>query len=191
MSVEAKSNLRAEIRARRAALTPETRAEESEAIVRRITGWLEGIWLPRNPSEPIALYLATEREAGLDALVEWLWEREVTVLAPRVDLEHQALTFHPLYAWKDVTLGPWKLRQPPALAPVEPRLVLVPGIAFDLDGGRLGMGGGWYDRTLNAAHYVVGVALRCQLVPSLPLEPHDRRLEALVTPDSWHEFHAL
>jgi 5-formyltetrahydrofolate cyclo-ligase len=191
LSAEAKSNLRSEVRERRAALPPAKRREESEAIVQRLRDWLETRWLPQNPGEPIALYLAMEQEASLDALAEWLWARHVPVLAPRVDFEHQILTFHPLYAWADATKGPWQVRQPPALESVVPKLVLIPGMAFDLAGGRLGMGGGWYDRTLNPAQYIVGVALRCQLVPSLPLEPHDRRLDALVTPDSWHEFHPV
>ena len=73
--------------------------------------------------------------------------------------------------------------------PVTPDLVIVPLIAFTAAGGRLGQGGGHYDRWL-AAHprvVAVGIGWDTQLVESLPLEPHDRLLRAVVTPTRLYE----
>ena len=74
----------------------------------------------------------------------------------------------------------------PAAQLVTPDLVIVPVLAFDRTGGRLGQGGGHFDRTLGMLRaagevLVVGLAFAGQEVESLPLEPHDQRLDAILT----------
>lgn len=75
---------------------------------------------------------------------------------------------------------------PPAAAEVQPSLVLVPLVAFDRAGGRLGYGGGFYDRTLprlRAAQTVVAIGLAhgVQELAAVPREPHDQPLDWLAT----------
>jgi 5-formyltetrahydrofolate cyclo-ligase len=72
--------------------------------------------------------------------------------------------------------------QDPVLLPSEElTLVLVPGLAFDAAGGRLGRGGGFYDRFLTGVSCpTVGVCHRCQIVPSVPADPHDRQVGCVV-----------
>jgi 5-formyltetrahydrofolate cyclo-ligase len=76
---------------------------------------------------------------------------------------------------------------PTASVPVDHRsvdLVVVPGVAFTVDGRRLGQGGGWYDRFLADRRpdcQVIGVAFDEQVVDDVPMEPHDVRLRAVVT----------
>jgi 5-formyltetrahydrofolate cyclo-ligase len=83
--------------------------------------------------------------------------------------------------------GPLGAREPPSgapdVAPDEIDCVLVPGLGFSLDGHRLGRGGGHYDATLAAMPRAtrIGVAFEAQLMPTLPREPHDASLDALVT----------
>jgi len=63
-------------------------------------------------------------------------------------------------------------------------VVIVPGTAFTLDGHRLGQGGGWYDRFLQTVRpdcVTIGVAFGPQIVDELPIEPHDVRLDHVVT----------
>lgn len=63
---------------------------------------------------------------------------------------------------------------------------LVPGVAFDLNGGRLGRGRGYYDRLLRSARGLrVGICYEWQLLPSLPCEAHDVRMNALMTEKRW------
>ena len=88
-------------------------------------------------------------------------------------------------------VGPLGIREPPASAQaVDPASVtvwIVPGVAFTADGRRLGQGGGWYDRLLAAADPAaakLGVAYDFQVVPEVPVEPHDMRLSAVVTPSA-------
>lgn len=69
--------------------------------------------------------------------------------------------------------------------------VLVPGVAFDRHGGRMGYGGGYYDRFLaglGKKPYLLGVGFSMQVVDHVPLEPHDIPLDALVTEDGF--FHS-
>lgn len=89
----------------------------------------------------------------------------------------------PLIAWaaaedKDVAVPE------DALDPVWPDVVIVPGVAFTRQGDRLGQGGGWYDRFLAEVRpdcTKVGVAFAEQIVDALPLEPHDVRVDHVVT----------
>jgi len=84
--------------------------------------------------------------------------------------------------------GPFGTRQPPESEPERtPDLMLVPLLAFDRAGGRLGYGGGFYDRTLvllrggQPGVRAVGCAYAAQEVEAVPMEPFDQRLDAVVT----------
>ena len=77
----------------------------------------------------------------------------------------------------------WGIREPqgPAVDPSIIDLVIVPGVAFTLDGGRLGHGKAYYDRFLPLARAVtIGACFDEQLVDELPMEPHDVRLDRVV-----------
>jgi 5-formyltetrahydrofolate cyclo-ligase len=70
----------------------------------------------------------------------------------------------------------------PSVALSEIDLLLIPGLAFSKSGGRLGRGGGYYDRALSAKHpstRVMGVCFAFQLQDSIPLEPHDQLVDGL------------
>ena len=84
--------------------------------------------------------------------------------------------------------GKWKMPEPPQDAPSAPQdmlrkaLWLVPGVAFDRKGGRLGRGKGIYDRFLAGIEgTAAGIAYDCQMTAALPMEKHDRFLELVVT----------
>ena len=81
----------------------------------------------------------------------------------------------------------------PNAVPVLPDVVITPLLAFDRRGGRLGQGGGHYDRTLANLRrmksvLVVGLAYAGQELPEIPMEPHDQRLDAILTETSYQEF---
>jgi 5-formyltetrahydrofolate cyclo-ligase len=82
---------------------------------------------------------------------------------------------------------------PPASAPeVTPNLVIAPILAFDRHGGRLGQGGGHYDRTLANLRelrpvFVLGVAFAGQEIDAAPMDPHDQRLDAILTETGYIE----
>ncbi len=93
----------------------------------------------------------------------------------------------------DVGPGRWGIREPrPHCAKhtlIQFDLILVPGTAFDLRGHRLGRGKGYYDRLLATVDGTTcGVAFDEQIVPEVPVEPHDIVLNCLLTPTRWLEF---
>ena len=72
-----------------------------------------------------------------------------------------------------------------------PQLLIAPVLAFDADGYRLGQGGGYYDRTLQALReqgpvFVIGLAYAGQQIDRVPREPHDQPLDAIVTETGYH-----
>ena len=104
-----------------------------------------------------------------------------TFLYPRV--EGDDLHFLIVESAHDLRPGKWNLHEPTGDEPRVPELVLVPGLGFDPDGHRLGRGKGFYDRWL-ADHSdiaTLGVCFDFQIVPHIPVEPHDRRMDGVVT----------
>ncbi len=92
----------------------------------------------------------------------------------------------------DIAPGRFGVREPAPHCPVTPLnqldLVLVPGVAFDLRGRRLGRGKGFYDRLLaDASGIKCGVAFDEQIVTEIPVEPHDISVNCILTPTRWIE----
>lgn len=177
-----KQTLRRDLRARRRALTPAQRAMENHALC-------EAVWrCTHRESRPLASFLALPDEPDLDGFHQRWWELRRVVWLPRVCGPGQ-LTWHPVQDPAHTLPGSYGIREPdPAKVPAEPlpvdTCILVPGVAFTRDGRRLGQGMGFYDRVL-ATHGgpTIGIAFRCQLLDDLPTEPHDQRLQRVLTAD--------
>jgi 5-formyltetrahydrofolate cyclo-ligase len=177
---EQKTALRYQMRARRNAIS----TEEQSALSHQICEHLRGF--PRLQSASVvAAYLATRHEASLDEAIT-LWLENKTVGVPAVGLKPR---FDILEDLQNVRTNARGLRVPLSerkIASHEADVILVPGLAFDLNGNRLGQGGGWYDRTLERARQkgaplVIGVTFECQIVEAVPHENHDARIDYLVT----------
>jgi 5-formyltetrahydrofolate cyclo-ligase len=183
MAVE-KHNLRTRARSHRATLT---RADYAQAIARFADD------LALAPGIPVAGYFPLRDEADPRALMSALSERRHPLALPCVTAG-QPLTFR---AWKmgdPMHANPraFNIAEPLATAPaVTPGAVLVPMLAFDPDGHRLGYGGGYYDRTLAGLPHAraIGIAYAGQEVLSLPREPHDHPLDVIVTENGIRRFH--
>ena len=141
----------------------------------------------------VGLYHAVSAEAPTRAYAQWLFENSRTLALPWFAARGAPMVFR---AWHnpfddgDLEPGPYGAWQPRGDAEATaPDIVFVPLIAFTAQGDRLGQGAGHYDRWL-AAHpsvKAVGLAWDCQLAETLPCEPHDRRLRAVVTPTRFYE----
>lgn len=136
----------------------------------------------------VASYLATTNEIDLAALLHGSDKRFVV---PRTNEEPEPhLTLHQLDG-ATLELHPFGMLEPSAASLTVPLsevdLVLVPGLAFDLRGVRLGYGGGYYDRLLAGGSnpVTIGVTLERLLVERLPHHAHDVRVEELVTERGW------
>ncbi|NCP17769.1 MAG: 5-formyltetrahydrofolate cyclo-ligase [Erythrobacter sp.] len=141
----------------------------------------------------IGLYRASSSEAPAERYAQFFLESGHAVALPRLLAEDDAMRFaahtDPL-GGSDLEQGPHGLMQPGADAEdMVPDVLFVPLLAFDEDGGRLGQGGGYYDRWC-AAHpnaLRIGLAWDAQKIDQVPMEPHDMRLNLIVTPTRVYE----
>lgn len=136
----------------------------------------------------IGLYHSTPEEAPTASYAKFFLERGHCLALPRFadaeDAMHFAEHSDP-FGESDLVMGAFGLRQPEKEAKeLIPDTLFIPLVGFTEDGLRLGQGGGHYDRWLadNPAKTKVGLAWDVQLVETLPQEPHDQRLDAIVTP---------
>jgi 5-formyltetrahydrofolate cyclo-ligase len=169
-------------------LAARTRAppEERAAASRAIAGRLESLPAWRG-ARTVALYAAMGAEVETMELARRALSAGKRVVWPRFATSGPAMDFAECAA-ADLVTGSARALEPPASSPAVPGrevdLVAVPGVAFDARGGRLGRGRGHYDATLARlprSVFRVGLAFESQVVPSVPSETHDERLDAVVT----------
>lgn len=141
----------------------------------------------------VGLYHARGSEAPTRRYAQWLMESGRRIALPYFatrDSEMEFREWRDPYEDSDVEVSTFGLKQPVSdAAVVEPELVFAPLVAFTPACERLGQGGGFYDRWLAAYPDVpvIGMAWDAQLVDSLPLEPHDRMMDGVVTPTRFFE----
>ncbi|GHE54974.1 5-formyltetrahydrofolate cyclo-ligase [Streptomyces griseoaurantiacus] len=193
----AKRGLRRELLAVRRGLT----ADDVQEAERALAGRAEG--LPELAgARTVAAYVSVGREPGTRALLDGLHARGVRVLLPVLlpddDLDWGRYTGPG--SLKAVERGGRMTLWEPAGERLGPEAVLaaeavlLPGLAVDGRGMRLGRGGGSYDRVLarlaraGAAPALVVLLYDTELVPEVPAEPHDRPVHAAVTPSGVHRF---
>jgi 5-formyltetrahydrofolate cyclo-ligase len=142
-------------------------------------------------SRAILFYAALKTEIDLSSLIELALGQGKIAALPQWDPEeekYRAASVENLAA--GLGRGLFGALEPlPGAVPIpwkELDLILVPGLAFDLRGVRLGRGKGFYDRMLMAVRGVkCGVAFDGQIVSELPCEPHDVRMDCMITPTRW------
>lgn len=181
------------IRQRRRALTPEQQRRFGQQAAARMLSFP-----PVVMAHTVAVFLSFDGELDTQPLIEQLWRAGkrvyLPVLHPFSPSNLLFLHYHPQSA---LVTNRLKIREPRLdvrdVLPLAKLDVLVtPLVAFDEDGQRLGMGGGFYDRTLQnwQQHKIqpVGYAHDCQLVEKLPVEEWDIPLPAVVTPSKIWEW---
>ncbi|WP_449386412.1 5-formyltetrahydrofolate cyclo-ligase [Cellulomonas soli] len=145
----------------------------------------------------VSVYASRPTEPGTGPLLEALHARGVQVLMPVLGdgLQRDWAAYAGADDLRERAPGRPPEPSGPALGPdalAEAEVIVVPALAVDTAGTRLGQGGGWYDRAL--AHARPGVRTVALVYPEelyeagvrpLPREPHDRRVDAVATPDGW------
>ena len=142
----------------------------------------------------LALYCAIHNEVSTDEIVEQALDRGKSLVLPRVSGEE--LEFVLIESPAELVSGTFGVKEPKGshLVPVEKvDLIVVPGVAFDQRGHRLGYGRGYYDRALAKcqSHCIkVGFAYDSQLVEELPATDYDETLSMLITESQTLNFSA-
>ena len=174
--------LRSKVRARRRAITGDERAQKSVAAAGHVVSHLSAM-----PGK-IGVFLSLREEIDTRPLLQVLWRRGWQVYLPFTPGKGRALFFLPYREGE--ALEPDALGIPAPKDRAEARLpgnrldlVIVPLVAWDNGGHRLGMGGGFYDRTFAdmLRPPLWGYAYDCQRVAALPRAPWDVALDAVVT----------
>jgi 5-formyltetrahydrofolate cyclo-ligase len=182
---ERKAALRRRVLAARDALPPGTRARLSAAILARVTA------LEAFRAAPVVLgYASIGSEPATGAFLDAVLAGGRELVLPRVDRARRRLELHRVADLAaDLRPGVWGIAEPdPARCPPAAldaiAFALVPGVAFDPRGGRLGYGAGYYDRLLAAwpaPPPLVAAAFTVQVVDEVPVGPGDRPVDRVVT----------
>ncbi|HDZ22103.1 MAG TPA: 5-formyltetrahydrofolate cyclo-ligase [Phycisphaerae bacterium] len=179
----AKQKIRTTIRAQLAAMTPDRRATKGCLAAEKV------FKLPEfHDAHVVMIFLNTDTEIDTVAIALAAWAADKTVLVPRVNISERhmiALECKSLHA--GLLPGSFGILEPANGEPwpVESiDMVVVPGLAFDRCGRRLGQGAGFYDRFLSTDGMratTCGLAFAEQLVDDVPVTPHDWPMDIVVT----------
>lgn len=146
------------------------------------------------PDDVIAAYWPLGREIDPTGILEEAVKRGLSCALPIVEKGTKVLSFK---AWEPKTemhKGAFGIMEPKDSATVIPDIVLVPLLAFDRQGHRMGKGGGYYDATLSHLRgqkeiQAIGVGYAGQAVLfNLPKEAHDQKMDAILTPKEFKRF---
>jgi len=178
-----KRKIRKRIMALRNAMPPEAIAVKSSEIVRRLTG----LWEIRE-SSTLMVFLNFGSEVVTDGLIAWGWDAGKRILVPFCRPESREMTPCRIDSFDELETGSYGIREPKAdrlqvVPHAEIDAVLVPAVAFDRQGYRVGYGGGYYDRFLPKAPQAarIGAVFACQIVPEVPIDRYDVQVERIAT----------
>jgi 5-formyltetrahydrofolate cyclo-ligase len=187
---QTRATIRQQIRAERNQLTPLEQQQASLELVEQFAQLSE-----LNHSQHIALYLSVDGELDTRPLIKWLWQQGKKTYLPVIHpFSKGQLLFLDYDPTSQMVLNRYKIEEPKLnvtkIKPVtELDIICTPLVCFDSNGHRLGMGGGYYDRTL-AAWYTtgigaipIGLAHQIQQFDKLPIETWDIPLPKIVTPN--------
>jgi 5-formyltetrahydrofolate cyclo-ligase len=190
--VQRKAALRAEQRRRRQAVAARGGAV-AEAVAERL---IAAFALP--VAAVVSGYWPLEDELDPRPCMSRLAAKGHPLALPRVQGRGRPLAFHAWRPGDPLRAGPFEVMEPGSDAPlVRPRVLLVPLLAFDHQGRRLGYGAGYYDlvlhelRALRPSPLAIGVAFAAQEVDEVPTGPRDQPLDAVVTEHDVHRCSGL
>jgi len=191
---EDKSSLKAEVRkaclAKRTALGEKERESKSLIIQQKLQN------LPEfQQAQTVMSFLNFRDEVETTALAEAMIAGNKKLVLPCCAPQGVLLPSEVRDLATDLESGAWDIREPKLtcerVIPSEIDLIIVPGAGFDLQGNRLGYGGGFYDRffmLLNPLTPRVALAFQCQVIEQVPVDAHDFKMTMLITEDEVYRF---
>lgn len=134
-------------------------------------------------------YVPFRSEVDIRGVFEWCWRQRIGLAVPRV-IAGQRLAWHRLTSFDQLISGAYGIMEPdPTVCELikdytSVRHILIPGVGFDAQGGRMGYGGGYYDRFLSQLPdeaCKIAVAFDDQVVEGIPLDRHDYHMDQIIT----------
>jgi 5-formyltetrahydrofolate cyclo-ligase len=183
-----KTVLRRHSLARRDLVAPREAHDAAAAVATRGLALVEEIAARRGVARPVvSVYWPIRSELNTRPLIDALFAKGFPVVLPVMHKVRHPLVFRDFAPGDDLVKGPYGLSEPAEDKTArDPDILFSPLAAFDRGGFRLGYGGGIYDATLSRLRVMksvaaIGVAYACQEADHVPTEPHDQRLDYLLT----------
>ena len=176
-----KANLRREAIARRAALGPAERTAAAQIIAER------KFPVAFAPGTIVSGFSPLKEEIDPIPLMRRLADSGAHLALPAVAGRGQPLIMRAWVFGEPLAAGVWGIREPLAQAPaVDPAILILPLLAFDRRGHRVGYGAGYFDMTINAlrarkAIVAIGIGFAAQEIDAVPITPRDARLDLVLT----------
>jgi 5-formyltetrahydrofolate cyclo-ligase len=184
-----KATLRAAARKALKGITFEQKAADSADACHRLEG--QTVW---RTAKAVLFYAPMPEELDVALLARGALRSGKRVALPRYDTESRCYRACEIRVpLEEIPVGQFGIREPGAGSPVvsmnDLDFILVPGLAFDEQGRRLGRGRGYYDRLLAGVQATkCGLGFDLQVYPQIPVEPHDILLDCILTPGRWLDF---
>lgn len=182
-----KKELRREMKQLRAGMTPEERLNAGIAVMEHITSL--PVW---KECDAVYAFVSCQTEISTLPLMELAWSEKKAVAVPKV--EGLEMDFYQIFSMEELRPGYQGIPEPAGVeqtgikpAGYKKVFLLMPGLAFDREGNRLGYGGGFYDRYVSAhrnnIHCLAAVGYDFQLLQKIPVEKTDVAAEMIVVPE--------
>ena len=188
-----RSQLRKEIRLRRNSLQQAEQESAATALAQKLSKHIQ-----IKQAKRIAVYLSNDGELSTSIFINWCWQQKKEVYLPVVHPFSQGnLLFLRYQKNTELVNNVYGIAEPKLdvtqVSPLsELDIICTPLVAFDKTGARLGMGGGFYDRSLakwqQTQIYPIGLAHDCQLVEKIPVASWDIPLPEIITPNKNYRF---
>ncbi|WP_227934981.1 5-formyltetrahydrofolate cyclo-ligase [Alkalihalobacillus deserti] len=168
-------------------LTEEQYIEESKQIAQHLFD--SPYW---NGAQVIALTIPRDQEVDTYEIIKKGWKENKKIAVPRADFKTKKMTFYELTSFDQLEQSAFRMKEPKEtlcriISKGEMELVIVPGVAFDKRGYRLGYGGGFYDRFLpHIKAPTIALAFSCQLVKEVPVDIHDWKIDHIISPTGFY-----
>lgn len=182
-AAEAKQQLRAELKLRRAG------ADYDPEVAGQLNVQLAELCLA-NGAKKITCYLPYGDEPDTELFIDWAIENDLEVLLPVAKADGQ-LDWVKFTGETETGIFGFAEASGAKVEPFDIDLAIIPALAVDQKGARLGKGKGYYDRALETfapAPAVVAVVFDAELLEQIPTEPHDKTVDAVVTPSQIIHF---
>ncbi len=178
-----KKQLREQIINRRKSLICSEVLKKSYLIQHRLfsTSWYQN-------AHCILFYVSYNNEVHTHDMIKESLRNGKKVIVPKIDIEKKTLILSKLACWEDLCPGTYSILEPKnncvrdtPLSSID--LCIIPGVVFDSKGNRIGHGGGFYDRLFQSKCqcHRIGLAYEFQIVKTIPAEPHDIKVEKIIT----------
>ena len=182
-----RAELRRHLREKRNRLTPQQQTQASKQLSQQLLALTQ-------PGQSLALYLGNDGELSPNYAIDELLAQHRNVYLPVMHgFRKGYLNFQQYEPLEQMTTNNFGILEPKlnsltTQAMTDLDFIFMPLVGFDQFGNRLGMGGGFYDRTLSKIHLkkqrpkLIGLAHDCQQVEQLPIEPWDVAIDLILTP---------